>query len=88
MNISHNNLTSLPPHLINWSELEVLDLRENPLYCNCDLFNITSMLSEKVEAGEDPMCWDVRKPVRVELYNLKSDICSLKVTFFIFDTIL
>ncbi|XP_022240443.1 chondroadherin-like isoform X2 [Limulus polyphemus] len=42
-----NAFTTFQYDLLSWDELDVLDVRDNPLFCNCDLLWLWSLLNKK-----------------------------------------
>ncbi|XP_017769924.1 PREDICTED: chondroadherin-like protein [Nicrophorus vespilloides] len=76
LNLSNCNLQSLPVKLVDWSVLNVLDLKKNNFYCECDLFNITTRLSADIKRDkEGPYCHDFKSEKQYEVYSLGSDVC-------------
>lgn len=76
LNLSNTRLPTLLPDILNWSELEVLDLNYNEFYCDCNLYNISQQLSEDIKRDQNgPYCKDVRTSFSLEIYTLTNDIC-------------
>lgn len=77
LNLSNTKLPTLQPDILDWSELEVLDLSNNQFYCDCNWYNISKQLPEKITMSKDgPYCIDVRTTFSLEIFTLTNDICS------------
>ncbi|XP_015908342.1 carboxypeptidase N subunit 2 [Parasteatoda tepidariorum] len=48
-----NSFESIPNNLLSWDELQVLDVRDNPLVCNCSLFWLWKLLVTKNFSASD-----------------------------------
>ncbi|GJQ82223.1 hypothetical protein Trydic_g19426 [Trypoxylus dichotomus] len=77
LNLSNTKLSTLLPDILDWSELEVLDLSDNQLFCDCNLYNISQQLSDDIKRERDgPYCKDIRTTISYEIFSLTSSICS------------
>lgn len=81
--LNNNELFKLNFELLPWSKLHVFEFKNNPFDCSCDLYNISLELSNDILRTEDgPYCMDPRTDREIQVFYLKSDICSMKVQKF------
>ncbi|XP_044272304.1 leucine-rich repeat-containing protein 70-like [Tribolium madens] len=77
--LNNNELFRLDFNLLPWSKLHIFEFKNNPFDCSCDLYNITLALSKDIIRSENgPYCMDPRTEREIQVFYLKSDICSVK----------
>ncbi|KAJ8953955.1 hypothetical protein NQ318_019198 [Aromia moschata] len=78
--ITNTSITLLDYTLLSWSNLRVLELKDNTLECDCDLYKISRDLHPDITRTRDgPRCIDPRTDASVQMYALEEDICDLEI---------
>ncbi|ENN74884.1 leucine-rich repeat and immunoglobulin-like domain-containing nogo receptor-interacting protein 3 isoform X2 [Dendroctonus ponderosae] len=72
-----NSLQDLHYNLTNWSALRLFTLKDNSLFCDCDLYEISQALSSEIKMDKDgPFCINPITDVSMMIYNLTEEACS------------
>lgn len=83
--LNNNNLKALDYALLPWNKLTIFEIKGNNFYCSCDLYNISTALSEQIKLDEDgPYCLDMRTLTGQRIYDLQIDVCLNQVSVFKF----
>ncbi|CAH1154418.1 unnamed protein product [Phaedon cochleariae] len=82
LHINDNDLRTINYKLLNWSNLKILNMGNNPFVCDCNLHNISASLSATVSKNLDgPICLD-NQGRSTPIYTLKEIDCRSEVSPF------
>ncbi|XP_022900330.2 chondroadherin [Onthophagus taurus] len=79
LHLTNTKINTLTVDILNWGELNVLELSHNQLYCDCNLYNISLLISQDIKRNKNgPYCRDIRGMRSLEVYNLTDEVCKNK----------